>query len=73
MIGNAIKSFVDGVAVHNSFARIIAIHSVHNLKISNSVGYNNQGHNIFLEDGSETGNLVEKNLVVSPLNAFNML
>lgn len=33
MIGNAVNSIVDGIAVHDSFARVIAVHAVHNLKI----------------------------------------
>lgn len=37
------------------------------------VAFNNKGHNIFLEDGSETGNVIEDNLVISPLKVTNML
>lgn len=41
MIGNAIRSYVEGVAVHDSYARMVAVHSVHNLLIKNNVGLNN--------------------------------
>lgn len=69
MIGNAIRSYVKGIAVHDSFARLVAVHSVHNLLIKDNVGFNNQGHNIFLEDGSETGNVIDSNVVISPRSA----
>lgn len=64
---------VEGIAVHNSFARVVAIHATNYLKIRNNVGYNCRGHNIFLEDGIETHNLIEGNLIVSPISGFNML
>lgn len=39
MIGNAINSQVEGIAVHNSYARVVAVHAVHNLRIADCVGY----------------------------------
>ena len=52
---------------------MVALHDTHYLKISHCVGLYSRGHNIFLENGSETNNVIEHNLVISPRSAFNML
>ena len=65
MVGDCSKSYVYGNAVHDSNARVITIHATHYLRVKNNVGYKAQAHNIFLEDGIETHNLIENNLIVS--------
>jgi len=59
MVGDASGSIVEGNSVHDSFARMVTIHATHYLHVKNNVGYNNQGHNIFLEHGYETNNVIE--------------
>ena len=62
--GEVHESFVEGNAIHHSHARMVTIHGVHYLRIKNNVGYKMQGHAIFLEDGIETYNVIENNLVL---------
>lgn len=59
--------------MHHSYARVVAIHDVHYLRIFNVVGYKASGHNIFLEDGIETHNIIVGNLLIYSQVAFNML
>lgn len=51
MAGEVHKSYVRGIAVHHSFARVLTIHGTHFLTVEKNVGYNVEGHNIFIEDG----------------------
>ena len=64
MVGDVSGSIVEGNAVHDSFARVLTIHATHYLHVKNNVGYNCAGHNIFLEDGIETNNIIEENLMI---------
>lgn len=73
MNGNTSKSFVKGIAVRHSNARMVALHAIHYLTVENNVGYDCMGHNIFLEDGIETHNRIINNLVISPISGSNML
>jgi cell migration-inducing and hyaluronan-binding protein len=51
MAGEVPNSFVRGLAVHHSHARVLTIHGTHYLLVEKNVGYNVHGHNIFIEDG----------------------
>lgn len=51
MAGDVPTSFARGIAVHDSFARIITIHGVHHLTVEDNVGFRVKGHNFFVEDG----------------------
>jgi len=73
MNGDGSDCYVDGVSVHDAFARMVALHAISDMTIKNSVGYNVRGHNIFLEDGIEIDNVIEGNLIVGPVSAWNML
>lgn len=64
MNGDCSDSYVDGISVHHSYARVVAIHDSHYLRVTNVVGYKAAGHNIFLEDGIETHNVIENNLLI---------
>ena len=64
MVGDVSGSIVEGNAIHDSFARVLTIHATHYLHVKNNVGYNCAGHNIFLEDGIETNNIIEENLML---------
>lgn len=52
---------------------MLALHDIHYLQVRENVGYKNAGHNIFLEDGIETYNIIERNCVISAISSFNML
>lgn len=73
MLGDAPDSYVRNIKVHSAYARVVAVHASNYLKIQNNVGFFVPGHNIFLEDGIETNNLIEGNVLISPRSAFTML
>lgn len=54
-----------GVAVHHSNARLVTLHGVRFVKVENCIGFEIFGHNIFIEDGSETKNVIDGNLIVN--------
>lgn len=73
MNGDVSNSYVIGNSVHDSNARILTIHGVHYLTVTHNVGYLIHGHNFFLEDGIETYNVIEHNLVIGTIQVWNML
>ncbi|EAR87205.2 IPT/TIG domain protein (macronuclear) [Tetrahymena thermophila SB210] len=73
MVGDVSGSVVEGNAIHDSFARAVTIHATHYLHVKNNVAFNNAGHNIFLEDGIETNNLIEYNLILGTIQVWSML
>lgn len=65
MLGDAgAQSYLKGVSLHDNFNRCVTIHGTNNLKVQNSVAYNTIGHCFFMEDGAETGNVLENNLAL---------
>ncbi|CAH1788932.1 unnamed protein product [Owenia fusiformis] len=62
--GEQSGSYVKGCAIHETFNRAINIHGTNNVHLEKNVIYNIKGGAVFLEDGIETGNLIENNLVV---------
>ena len=73
MLGEAPTSYAKGNAVHDSFARLTTVHGVHFVTVENNVGYKISGHNIFVEDGIETNNVIKDNLIISSRAATNMM
>ena len=73
MAGDVTESYARGNAVHDSFARVITIHGVRYLQVSENVGYRVKGHNFFIEDGIETHNVIENNLAIGSLESWNMM
>ena len=73
MVGDCSDSYVVGNSVHESFARVVVMHAVQYLNVSWNVGYRAAGHNIFLEDGVSTHNIIEYNFIASSLTVSNML
>lgn len=73
MNGDVSNSFVKGNAVHDSFARVLTIHGVQYLTVTENVGFRAQGHNIFIEDGVETQNTITNNLIISSLESWMMM
>ena len=73
MNGDVQNSYVKGCSVHHAFARVVALHAVSYLTVEWNVGYHVFGHNIFLEDGIETHNVIEYNLLVGSKKVSNML
>lgn len=73
MIGHVVDNYVEGLAIHNTYNRGTTIHGVDFLHVKNNVYYNITGHCIFLEDGIEANNVIEKNLVVYVKVSTSML
>lgn len=68
-------SYVRRTSIHHSFNRCITMHGIHNLHVSHNVVYNARGNCFFMEDGIETGNVVEYNLgifVTASSSALNV-
>lgn len=59
--------------MHHSFARVLTIHGTHFLIVEKNVGYHVEGHNIFVEDGIETNNVIQDNLMMSSIRSLQML
>jgi hypothetical protein len=73
LIGNVHQSYVIGNAVHHTYNRAVTIHGVHYLRIQKNVAYWVMGHTIFIEDGIETHNLIEDNLVINTRSSEALL
>jgi hypothetical protein len=71
--GNVNGSYIKNNAIHNSFNRGLTVHGVNNLVLYNNVIYKEMGHGIFIEDGVETGNLIERNLVIDTRESWSLL
>ena len=73
LAGNVSKSYVDNCSVHVGFNRAVAIHGVSNLRFQNNVVFNIRGHAVFLEDGTETRNVIANNLVAVVRPVWSLL
>eukprot|EP00931_Biecheleriopsis_adriatica_P053221 TRINITY_DN3111_c0_g2_i3.p1 TRINITY_DN3111_c0_g2~~TRINITY_DN3111_c0_g2_i3.p1 ORF type:complete len:1229 (-),score=178.22 TRINITY_DN3111_c0_g2_i3:135-3821(-) len=66
LAGDASGSYLRDNSVHHGFNRCITLHGTFNAVLDGNVCFENRGHNIYLEDGIETGNQILSNLVVNP-------
>ena len=73
MNGDVADSYVKGNAVHHSFARVITLHAIHFLRVTENVGYLVKGHKFFIEDDVETQNVIQYNLAISSLESWKMM
>ena len=71
--GDVTGSYVRGCAIHHTFNRAVTVHAVNNLLVENNVAYNIMGHAYFLEDGVETGTIIQDNLGVFVRSASSLL
>ena len=60
-------SSVVGASIWDSNNRWITIHGTNYLVVRDCVGYKSVGHGFFLEDGTETRNILDRNLAVMAL------
>jgi hypothetical protein len=60
-------SSVIGASIWNSKNRCLTIHGTDYLVVRDCVGFNSVGHAFFLEDGTETRNVLDRNLSVLAL------
>lgn len=73
MDGKVHDSYVKNNVFLNSVNRGTTLHGVEYLRIIGNVYYNTKGHTIFVEDGVETKNRVEYNLVINTEPSFSLL
>ena len=73
MDGKVHDSYVMNNVFLNSVNRGTTLHGVQYLRIIGNVYYNTRGHTIFVEDGVETRNRVEYNLVIKTEPSFSLL
>jgi len=62
LAGDERGSFVEASSIVHSNNRCIAIHGTENVVVRDDVAYDTIGHCYFLEDGVETGNVLEHDL-----------
>ena len=73
MDGKVHDSYVMNNVILNSHNRGTTLHGVEYLRIIRNVYYNTKGHTIFVEDGVETKNRIEYNLVIKTEPSFSLL
>lgn len=71
--GWMVGSYVRGCAIHHTFNRAINIHNTHNVLVERNVVYNVMGGALFLEDGIETANVYQYNLVIFARQSTSLL
>uniref|UniRef100_A0A8C2XFR8 PKHD1 like 1, tandem duplicate 2 n=1 Tax=Cyclopterus lumpus TaxID=8103 RepID=A0A8C2XFR8_CYCLU len=67
------KSYVRGCSIHRTFNRAVTIHNTHNLLVEHNVIYDIMGGAFFIEDGIETGNVLQYNLAVFVKQSTSLL
>ena len=65
LAGNVEGQFLRNVSMHHNFQRCVTIHGAEGAQVQDNVCYNTFGHAFYLEDGIETGNTFQGNLMVS--------
>ena len=62
LAGDGSGSFVTGSSIHHSLNRCVTIHGTNGVRVQSDVAFDTIGHCYFLEDGGETGNVLDGNL-----------
>jgi cell migration-inducing and hyaluronan-binding protein len=65
MAGDVSGQYFRNSSVWRTFNRCVTVHGSDNAVVQNNVCYDHTGHGYFMEDGAETGNLIEGNLGLS--------
>lgn len=71
--GDNSGSYVRGCAIHHTFNRAVNIHGTHNVLVEHNVIYDVMGGAFFLEDGIETGNVFQYNLLTFIKSSTSLL
>jgi hypothetical protein len=70
LVGDSMRgSSVVGASIWDSANRWITIHGTDDLVVRDCVGFRSLGHGFYLEDGSESHNILDRNLAVQALAA----
>lgn len=64
MVGDASGSVIRANSIHQSNFRCVTVHGSNGVIVDANVAYDHKGHCMFLEDGVETNNTFQNNLVL---------
>lgn len=67
------ESYIRGCSIHHTFNRAVTIHNTHRLLVERTVIYDIMGGAFFIEDGIETGNILQYNLAVFVRQSTSLL
>jgi hypothetical protein len=73
MIGAIHKSYVKGLGLHQGNNRAFTIHGNSHLRIIDNTVFDVKGHTVFIEDGAETKNYIENNLIMMTKRSMSLL
>jgi hypothetical protein len=69
LLSDVADSYVRANSVHNSFQRAVTVHATNGLQVVGNVAYHVMAHPFFIEDGVETNNIFDGNLIVDVLSS----
>jgi hypothetical protein len=70
--GDLQDSYLRGNSFHDALSSLIVLQSVRNLAVSWNVGYRSLGHSFHMQDGTETSNTIEYNLMMGTMTSWYM-
>lgn len=65
LAGNAYGHYIRNSSLHHNFQRCVTIHGSEGVQVQSNVCFQTFGHAFYLEDGIETGNSFDRNLIIS--------
>ena len=65
LAGMSYDDFIRNSSIHHSFQRCVTIHGSEGVHVQSNVCFRTFGHAFYLEDGIETSNVFERNLIMS--------
>ena len=71
LIGDGTGQYIDNSSIIHSYNRFLSIHGTHNTHVGGNFAFDTTGHGYYIEDGIETGNVIEDNLGAHVKNATN--
>ena len=73
LVGAVSQSYIANCSVHHANNRAIAVHGTQQLRVMHNVLLDIRGHALFLEDGTETRNVIAHNLVAVVRPVWSLL
>ncbi len=73
LTGDATGQYIANSSIIHSYNRFISVHGTHNARVAGNFAYDTIGHGFYVEDGIETGNVIEDNLGALVRNGVNEL
>lgn len=69
LTGDGTGQYIDNSSIIHSYNRFLSIHGTHNTHVGGNFAFDTIGHGYYMEDGIETGNVIEDNLGAHVRNA----